>query len=66
MLGDAAQNEGYFEEFTLLPPFADKREYSGNWKNGAPNGSGKLRFENGSVFEGQFVKGLRDGQGTLT
>ena len=65
MLGDEAQNEGYIEDFTPLP-FVDQCEYSGNWRNGAPDGCGKLRFEDGNSFEGQFVKGLRDGQGTLT
>ena len=65
MLGDAAQNEGYLEDFTPLPAIG-ACEYSGNWRNGAPDGRGKLRFEDGSSFEGLFVKGLRNGQGTLT
>ena len=65
MLGDAAQSEGYREEFTPLPAIG-ACEYSGNWRNGAPNGRGKLRFEDDSSFEGLFVKGLRDGLGTRT
>ena len=64
MLCEAGYQEGYKEEFIQLPSILEC-EYAGIWSEGAPNGHGKLRFNNGDSFEGLFVKGWREGVGTL-
>jgi len=42
-----------------------KQSYEGNWKNGKMHGRGKLTFENGDFFQGEFVDGVREGNGVL-
>ena len=39
--------------------------YTGDFKNGYPEGFGKYVWENGDWYEGQWKKGLRDGQGIM-
>lgn len=39
--------------------------YSGDFKNGLPDGEGKYQWKNGDWYEGHFEKGLRAGQGTM-
>lgn len=39
--------------------------YDGYWKEGKMHGKGKLSFENGDYFQGEFVAGVRNGVGTL-
>ena len=38
--------------------FTDGSSYSGNWKDGFPEGSGTLKYINGSVDEGIWQGGL--------
>jgi hypothetical protein len=38
--------------------------YEGEWKDGEMNGKGKLTFSNGDIYEGEFVRGEREGIGT--
>src|SRR6266700_3187705 len=40
--------------------------YTGNFKNGYPDGEGKYTWKNGSTYEGSWKMGLFDGNGTLT
>ncbi len=39
--------------------------YSGEFKNGLPDGKGKYTWPNGDVYEGGFKKGLKEGYGEL-
>ncbi len=40
-------------------------EYTGDWKNGLPEGDGSLKLPGGSMFIGEFHLGLPDGTGAL-
>lgn len=40
--------------------------YEGDFKNGIPDGNGKYTWNNKNVFEGKYVKGLREGKGIMT
>ena len=46
----------------MLP---DGNKYSGEWLDGFMDGQGCLRMEDGSVYEGTFVKGSWHGTGLL-
>lgn len=37
--------------------------YSGYFKNGLPDGTGKYTYENGNVFSGSWSNGVKDGPG---
>ena len=39
--------------------------YTGEFKNGYPDGRGKYTWKNGDWYEGEWRKGVRDGQGTM-
>lgn len=39
--------------------------YTGNFKNGYPDGNGKYTWQNGSWYQGSWKNGNFDGQGTL-
>ena len=39
--------------------------YTGEFKNGYPDGKGKYTWKNGDVYTGNFKKGLKEGKGTL-
>lgn len=39
--------------------------YVGQFKNNEHNGNGRYEFVDGGVYNGSFVKGLRDGKGTM-
>jgi hypothetical protein len=39
--------------------------YTGEFKNGYPDGKGKYTWKNGEWFEGLWKKGSREGQGTM-
>lgn len=40
--------------------------YTGEWKNGMPDGQGKGTFVSGNVYEGEWKDGERNGQGKYT
>ena len=42
--------------------FKDGSEYTGELKGRRPNGKGKTVFRNGDVYEGEYVKGKRQGE----
>lgn len=44
--------------------FKDGSEYTGELKGRRPNGKGRTVFLNGDSYEGEYVKGKRQGQGT--
>src|SRR5438045_9038664 len=39
--------------------------YEGEFKSGQPEGDGTYTWDNGNRYTGKFVKGLRDGKGTM-
>ena len=39
--------------------------YTGEFKNGYPDGEGKYFWKNGDWFDGHWRKGVRDGKGTM-
>jgi hypothetical protein len=39
--------------------------YTGEFKNGYPEGQGKYNWKNGDWYEGQWKKGWREGKGTM-
>ncbi len=39
--------------------FANGDKYSGNYKNGKPEGQGVYTWSNGSYYEGEFINGLK-------
>ena len=41
--------------------FKDGGEYVGELKGRKPNGKGKTTFKNGDTYEGEYVKGERQG-----
>lgn len=40
--------------------------YTGNFKNGYPEGEGKYTWKNGNWYQGHFKNGLPEGKGTLS
>jgi outer membrane lipoprotein-sorting protein len=40
--------------------------YTGEFKNGLPDGKGKYTYENGNVYNGYFTEGLKNGKGVFT
>lgn len=46
--------------------YNDGSYYEGEWKNGYPNGQGKLYLANGGTYEGEFKKGRYNQYGILT
>ncbi len=46
--------------------FPDGSEYTGELKSRKPNGKGKTVFKNGDVYEGEYIKAKRQGEGTYT
>jgi hypothetical protein len=40
--------------------------YEGDFKNGIPDGDGTYTWSNKNVFEGKYLKGLREGKGKMT
>ncbi len=39
-------------------------KYTGQFKNGLPDGKGKYSYKNGNSFKGTWVNGLKEGRGT--
>lgn len=39
--------------------------YTGEFKNGYPDGKGRYSWKNGDWYEGEWKKGLREGKGTM-
>lgn len=39
--------------------------YTGEFKNGYPDGNGKYSWKNGDWYDGQWKKGMREGRGTM-
>ena len=39
--------------------------YTGEFKNGYPDGTGKYSWKNGDWYEGEWKKGLREGKGAM-
>ena len=51
---------------TVYTSGSDTGTYTGQWKNGEPNGQGTIKWENGSVYEGEWKDGIENGQGVYT
>jgi MORN repeat len=39
---------------------------TGSWKGDLPHGYGKEEMADGSVYEGNYVRGLKQGEGKIT
>lgn len=39
--------------------------YTGTFKDGKKHGRGRYEFKNGIIYEGEYVDGLKQGQGKL-
>ncbi|SDC20836.1 Uncharacterized conserved protein [Paenibacillus sp. UNCCL117] len=55
---------GEWQSGTLYAENGDK--YTGEFKNGKPEGKGKLLYKNGDTYEGSFSDGMREGAGIYT
>lgn len=44
-------------KLNLFYLFAYAAYYDGEWKNGLPHGSGRLIYDDGSIYEGCFKEG---------
>ena len=44
---------------------AGQDSYTGDFKNGYPEGKGKYTWKNGDWYQGEWKKGIREGQGTM-
>lgn len=42
--------------------FKDGGEYTGELKGRKPNGKGKTIYKNGNTYEGEYIKGKREGE----
>ena len=40
--------------------------YEGKWKDGAPNGNGKMIYANGDIYVGNWLSGNKHGEGEMT
>ena len=52
--------------FELDHPNWPDATYSGEWKNGKPDGNGNASYPDGASYIGEFKNGLAHGQGTYT
>lgn len=41
-------------------------KYSGSFKDGLPSGKGVYQWQNGDIYDGDWIKGKMDGNGTMT
>jgi hypothetical protein len=48
------------------PPNNVYERYSGQWKNGEPDGQGTLIYKRGDTYTGEFIDGARHGRGVYT
>jgi hypothetical protein len=46
--------------------FSSGDSYEGEWKDGKPDGSGKMSYMLGGSYEGEWKQGRRDGKGVMT
>lgn len=55
----------YFDVKELKPILFKDGIYTGQVKNGTPNGKGRYSYNNGETYDGQFVNGVKEGNGSL-
>lgn len=60
--GGSSKPESGFGEYT----YPNGVKYIGMWQNHEPNGIGRQEYYDGSVFEGSFKDGFREGLGKYT
>lgn len=48
----------------IIAEYGINGTYTGGWKDGYPNGLGTMAYEDGSVYEGNWILGVFSGQGT--
>lgn len=56
------QGEGTYQYRPI--DYDDIKTYSGSWLLSQPHGFGRATYNNGDVYEGQFIKGERCGTGS--
>ena len=52
-----------FNGYGTLQYETNKLEYSGNWRNGVPEGYGEEKYLDGAKYEGRFENGKWEGKG---
>ena len=63
------ESDGVTEDVTdreYTTPDGKTVSYTGQWKNGMPEGQGKGIYESGDVYEGGWKNGVQSGQGKYT
>ena len=40
--------------------------YEGEWKDGVPNGNGKMTYASGGIYIGNWLSGNKHGEGKMT
>lgn len=43
--------------------FADGSKFEGFWENDAANGLGRLQYQNGDYYEGNYICSIKEGEG---
>ena len=61
--GNLRKDKGWSEKESDNPP---DKFWEGEIENKLPNGFGTYTHPNGTIYVGQYVDGLREGQGTRT
>lgn len=46
--------------------YSNGDRYEGEWKDGAPNGNGKMIYANGDIYIGSWLSGNKHGEGEMT
>jgi hypothetical protein len=55
--GDCKEGRGTYQDAN--------GKYEGEWRDGRPSGKGKIEYANGESYQGDFVDGIRAGQGSF-
>jgi len=45
--------------------YGNSNLYEGEWKNGKPEGQGKMIYQTGMTYEGQWKNGKKNGKGII-
>ena len=60
------ENDMYSDEGKYIYEDGTGRQYQGHWENGKYHGQGSYTFQNGDIYNGNYVNGQKQGKGILT